>query len=387
MTLILLHALPALASMVSPALHLLRDEGHLTGLSMVDPFLWVCRPRAPREVPNDHIPGEPFGGWNDLARKLSCLLGGQWRGNASGVSWLYNREALWLTSPNLVPSLYDARCAVHSITQEEPLPWSIPGLSRRLLAWTEIEDTAPGSGSILKAGVKHHYQFCTPKTAPRATLYDVKSCYATLLDRMPSPLLDLVLEQHRVIFRRLPLVQERRWRKIQEAAYAHKLLRNCLVGSMTGGSRCGHYWHRGEKKYSRPVAGPLRPAGLLVARTAYELLAEVVERAHGAAIYGNVDSVILEHGGDDTYALDPYRRYGLEVQRLAEGETEVCSVGVYRVGIVPHNGPCTPLCKGRHKQTKWYEAGCRHSGELAPAVIASVGGPVWGRWLDRTKTR
>lgn len=369
MTLILFHSLPSLAAMIAPVLYEMRDEGRIYDLAMVDPQLWTLCPAPPKGLPVGHIPGEPYSGWQEVARYCSSKLGGQWRATPNGIAWNHGGNALWITQHSLIESIYAARAAVHTLTGVSKLPFGIGGLSRKMLDWTEIREPNWYGGEELRKGVKHHYQFCTPCTRPRASLWDVKRCYSSILDRMPTPLIAIV-PPSRVIFLRLEPWKKARWEAVKDAARAHKLLRNCLVGSMTGGTKQGYYWYQGNKHPSPKVRGPLRPAGLLVARTAYDLLAEVVARADASALYANVDSIIMDAHGDPVHVLDPYTRYQMEVERLAEGETEVCGIGVYRCGS---------------KKTKWYEKGARFASPQYPSIQTEVSGPVWARWLDHVR--
>jgi len=366
------HSLPALARMIIPVLYEMRDEGRIYDLAMVDPQLWTLTPAPARELPKDHIPGEPYSGWQEVARYCSTKLGGQWRYTPNGVTWNHGGEALWITNPSMVESIYSARACVHHLTGVSKLPFGVGALARKMLDWCGIVEKNWRSGDELRKDVKHYYQFCTPCTRPKASYWDVKSCFSSILDRMPSPLLTLV-PPSRIVFLPLSPFHKGRWEAVKDAAREHKLLRNCLVGSMTGGSKQGWYWYRGNKKPSPKVRGPLRPAGLLVARTAYELLAEVVERANGAALYANVDSCILDEGGDPLHTFNPYTRYDLEIRKLAEGETEVCGIGVYRCGS---------------KRTKLYQpSGAMFASPQLPSITTTISGPVWSRWLDNVRIK
>lgn len=357
----------SLPAMLAPALGYLALHGVVGFHAMVDEALFYARPKMPRRMPADHPKHQSFSSWAALAWELSCILGGQFWVGLGSITWTYGARCLWIADPSKEQELISARSIAHSLTGREDLPNSVAGCARAILGWVDIRETVRGTmgGDHLMHGIKWHHQHCTPMSAPRARLYDIKSCHATLLGRMPSPLVTFYGEDE-VSFRPLPRVERARWRAATSAMMEHKGLRNSFVGNMVGATKGAEpracYYCKGQRRFGPTIQGPLRPAGLLVVRTAYELCAEAVEETR--AIYSNQDCVITEHGEEPPRA---WTRHGLRVDLRAEGEAEICSVGVYRVG---------------KKQTKWYEAGSRHQ---TPSVAVSVSGVKWGQWLDRVR--
>ncbi len=349
--------------LLAPALEFLVDDGVISSYAMAHEELFWVNPKTPTQKPDDHPKDEAFNSWASLAWQLSQILGGQFWPGENGCTWSNGPYAIWMTSAKKEEDIKRARAILHKITGIEDLPCSVAGCARTLLGWVGVRQPRPKSCEQLLTGIKHHYQHCTPKTSTRATLFDVKACHATLLSRMPSPLISIC--NGKILFRPLPREVRQRWIDATNGMYEHKGLRNAFIGNMMGagsGKNKLVFYSHGNRSPGPHFSGVLRPAGLLVVRTAYELCAEVV--AESRAIYSNQDCVITEDGLHDSNA---WSRAGLRVELRAEGESEICSVGVYRVG---------------QKQTKWYEAGSRTQ---HPSRALTVNGPTYGMWLDNVR--
>lgn len=351
------------AELKNYALPYLKKQGILSSFDPAYEDLFWVHPRYPKTRPEGHPKDHSFSSWNALGYELSKYIKGNlWPGEAS-LTWAKASQALWMTGPERQRDIQEAQQIVAFLTGEQKLPHSLGGLARFLLSWLGVEEPRHQGGERLLEGIRWHHQGCTPCTVPRALLFDVKAYHASLLARMPSPLIT-IFGENEIAFRPLPKKQRERWREIVSCLYAHKGLRNAFIGAMAGQSISGRpsvYYNDGKAHYRR-FRGILRPAALLIIRTAYELCAEAVEETR--ALYSNQDCVIVPDGTNPPSAWD---RFGLQVELRASGEAEICSVGVYRVGT---------------KATKWYEAGSRTQ---IPSQAVTVSGPQFARWLDRVK--
>lgn len=265
-------------------------------------------------------------GWPGLSQLLSLELGGQfWKGSRSST-WLYGKESHWLISPKSLQGVESARRIVTELTGDDNPPWSESACARRLLGWLGVRQTFWRDAEIFKEGAAWHYQRCHPNVGrgslPYGYLWDIESCYHSLFERMPSPWVTADFGQ--VAWCPLRSEEEDRWRKILRAIKPHKTLRNALFGCCYGGR--GLSYSKGKGRLGADRAGPLRGGALLVIRTAFELCALAAESS--GAVYSNADCVISA----DPYPPGVWIDAGLKVRLQAEGDSEICSVGSYRVG-------------------------------------------------------
>ncbi len=353
-----------------------------------DPQLVWVQTKEAQSIPPDHEQGRSLSHWKALAFELSLVLQGNfWWG--SGITWCNGPYTIYLNDSRKEGELWEARAIAERLTSLDNLPFSVAGLGRKMIEWVGITDKS-SSGEMLRRHTIWNYQNCTPRRLPWARYYDMKSCYGTLLRRLPSPLYDARADG-RIAFRGLPPAQRQRWRAMTEAVLSHKGLRNSIIGSMAGPSPDSEgifFYNGGQKRPGPKMEAPLRGCALLIARTAYELCAEAVEetRKEGHDTpHANVDGIITTDG----FAPRIWQRLGMKVELRAEGESDIKAVGVYRVG------KCKPDCKPKcehaslpYKQgeraygvTKWCEFG--HTKDTqTQALQVTVTGPSWGQWLE-----
>jgi hypothetical protein len=170
-----------------------------------------------------------------------------------------------------------------------------------------------------------------------------------------------------------------------EGILEHKGLRNSIIGNMSGVSSSGQglwFYHLGQKRPGPKMVGPLRNAAALIVRTSYELCAEAV--AETRAVYAMGDGIVVAYDPndpDDGMPPQAWERHGLKVELRAEGEADIRSVGVYRVGekkTKPYK-----FGEDHYGRVKWYEFG--NAVDPSPALAVTVKGPHWAAWLDGIK--
>lgn len=303
---------------------------------------------------------ETMDGWAPLAFRLTAppeARGLDARGLAyvggPGITLMRGPHATWLVHPRAVPEIMAMRHLVSQITGRDDVPYSIGGCARRLLKWISIPQPDCTAGTPFGVGHTWQYQHLQPGRLDHARLFDVRSCYFSILQRMPSPHVGTL--RGRPEFHPLRSSDLEEWRKLLGILQHHKSLRNVLVGCMAGGGKrfCYHAGH--PRRWPTPM-GPLRPAALLVVRTAYERCALACEEAE--AVYSNVDNVITTHH------LPPraWGDVGLAVRLEAEGDADVREIGVYRVGGYatrlydpddPHRGEPTARLTVREEWSRW----------------------------------
>jgi hypothetical protein len=181
------------------------------------------------------------------------------------------------------------------------------------------------------------YSDCTPGEYGDAIQWDVRACYLSLLRALPTWRVSLGWD--RLHWHRWRPGEEDRARQLLDQVAEEKALRNAMIGCMAGSKRGLEGWHRGEKCRLPGGLGRWRPAALVVARTAYEL-AWLESRACGS-VYTATDAVTVVDG----CCPEVWPSWGLEVREKAAGPAEICSHGVYRVGV---------------HATEWYRRGSRY---------------------------
>jgi hypothetical protein len=292
--------------------------------------------------------------YGEVARRLSLLVGGQVFLGSAGVTHSPGGRGPSSASISIFPQgrieeVLAARKVYEECTGEPAKPWSVTGVARELLLWTGLRQAFSRPTEALMRGITWHYQHCMPGRLKEAHLWDIKSCYYSLLCRLPSPYVYLDKEGLPRFF--VPKEQEEvRWHSVLTAVKDHKKLRNCLLGcaSKLGG---GVVFSHGKERETPSLAGCLRPAALLVVRTAYELCA--LAQVQTQASYANTDCVITPQATSP----EAWQRFGLVSVKQASGDAELCSVGIYRVG---------------EKGTKWFWKGSRFRNPCASASIKGL---------------
>lgn len=297
------------------------------------------------------------GGWSEVCRWASTLEGGQWWPKERGLTWANGTRATWIVTADQVPEIE----AAHGICQGLGLAcgWSVGSAARALLRYVGPPQYHYRSSLALKAETSGGYLECHPGEYDDSVLWDCKGYYYTLLTRMPTWRLTIRSDARLVMHGNYPGEEDRRHRVLQLVA-PYKLLRNALVGCMTGREEGAVYYHQGKRKRHKGGPGLFRGAGLLIRRTGWEL-------ARAAAVeveskLSNTDCVLCTGGLYPATWAD----YGLVVEPRLEGQAEVCSPIIWRVGA---------------KGTKFYDQGSRFRESFprppAPTRLYT------GAWLSR----
>lgn len=288
-----------------------------------------------REVDADCVLARPTINWGLVAREASLLSGGQWWLSSEGVTWMEGRRVSWLIHPDALPPVHQARTLLRQMGLT--CGWSVGSAARALLRFCFDGGVYESGVERLMSGLPFGYCEVAPGRLRQAFLFDVESCYFSLLSRLPAVRISL-LRDGSILFHRHTDDEWAKWRDVLAVVRNYKLLRNAIVGCALGRSGATPCFVRGERREIRGERGALRGAALLVVRTAYELCALAARESD--AVYAHVDCVITPCG----VAPSVWRSKGLEVRLQASGEADVRARGIYRVG---------------GKATKWYAAGSR----------------------------
>jgi len=293
-----------------------------------------------------------------LALELSNRLPGNFYYSGRGsITWLNGSRSVTLIMDRAVDSVIDGRRIVEALTGSVH-GWTIGQLAKELVAWIGPPDRTSTRQAI--ASLKDYWKFClcTPCTSGDAALYDLESCFYSILSRVKTVrpyfstrgLLWLDAENP---------AEETRFRLLVGAVKDHKALRNALIGAMVGGigETSSQYWHKGRMIPFKTIRGPRVELGAAVVRSAYEIVQ--LEAQASSAFYANTDSIIIS--GDKGPKIWPMA--GLPFRLLARGEADVQAFGQYRVG---------------HKATKSYNPG---SGFPAIEHNPELVEPIYCPWL------
>lgn len=273
--------------------------------------------------------------YHHLACALSTLEGGMWIAAPQSLTWVNGRQACWLIDWRTWEAVRTAREACLKLGAPVR-SYTLGGCARALLKWCGIQEKHWQCSQDALGGVPWAYHLVTPGTYRDMRLTDLTAAYHQVVERLPSP--RLVWTADGPLWAPLVGQERERWSTLLSVAQGHKGLRTRLLGCMIGGGKGAVTYHRGQVLQNRPVPGPLVTAGLLVARTVYELCGLQAQEA--GTVYANTDCVLTPAGAGRAV----WDRYGYRYRTDAEGDAELVSLGVYRVG---------------DKQTAWYGAGGR----------------------------
>jgi len=303
-------------------------------------------------------------GWGQVAYDLACQLPGQiWPGR-KGCSWVCNGLAGQLIDIDDVPDLRHATDTLADLGIREEEYWSMGRAARALLGWVADPATCPVNNDVLLDGIEIGYHDCQPGVYECATMYDCKSYYFRLLERLPS--LRVIATKDALIWDQMTPCEKARWKDALQAVEGCKVLRNSLVGCAMGASGKTLAYKRDPERPGRAVAfqlrlpgGPFRGAGLLIIRSAYELCQ--LASLQTDSVYSTIDSVVTES------SLRPkvWEDLGLQVERKAGGLAVICRRGCWKVGP---------------KETLPYKAGYRLSVPVSRAETPHT--QYWRQWLQ-----
>lgn len=271
-----------------------------------------------------------------LARALSTVEGGLWIGAPQSLTWVNGRECCWLIDWRTWEAVRTARAAVEQLGAPVR-SYTLGGCARALLKWSGLQQRHWGCSQAALGGVRWAYHLNQPGEYDGMVLNDLAGAYHQVVERLPSP--KLTWAGDKPLWAPLVGQEAERWATLKAVARHHKGLRTRLLGCMIGGGQGAQTYHKGLLVKTRQQAGPLVTAGLLVARTVYELCG--LEAAASAAVYANTDCVMARAGTKRSV----WDAYGYAYRTEAEGAADLVSLGCYRIG---------------DKQTAWYGAGGRY---------------------------
>jgi len=318
-------------------------------------------------------------GWQAIAFEMAFNVPGQMRvmKGGNGVSWINGAKGPHgvIISAGLLPVLLDCRDLLTDFNiNDGPLDgfWSVGASARRLLTWAATPMPYESSVEMLLNGVPYGYHDCTPgeykgkpeyihntepsrdlfnqvpaltrnpEYTPALTMFDANAYYWNLLRRLES----LRITPYRngtVTQWPMPRNEKARWLDVQAAIEEQategnkarqrsiKVLRNSMAGVMAGSLKPGIAYCRdrdtgGVKRIEPPGnRGPFAAAGLLVVRMGVELC--LAESLQTESVYSTIDSVTSRGKVPQVWP-----KYGIPYGVRAEGDGEIVSRGVWRIG-------------------------------------------------------
>lgn len=265
-------------------------------------------------------------GWSSVCCWASKVEGGQWWPKEKGLTWCMGSRYAWVVTVDQVEAIMSARAIVLDLGLD--CGWSIGSAARALLRYVGPPQYHYKSslGLLLETG--NAYLECAPGEYPDSILWDCKSYYYTLMSRLPTWRVTLGGGDRLRLHGNLPGEEARRAEVLARVG-GHKLLRNALVGCMTGREAGAVYYHAGRRKTHRGGPGPFRGAGLLIRRTGWELARRAA--VDTGSVLSNTDCVLSQGGRFP----DVWADYGLIVEQRLDGDADVCSPITWRVGSHP----------------------------------------------------
>lgn len=270
-----------------------------------------------------------------VACEMSRHLGGQWWPGRGSVTWLNGRQATYILDFSRVPGVEEARKLAASLGAKTR-SWTVGGVARSLLAWLGEKHPHTQSSERALGGLPPAYTYCAPGRYPGQSHVDLKAAYWQALCRLPSPVVTWLADGP--CWHPLPPASKARWRDLLAGVAACKPIRVALNGCMLGSDGPPVCYHKGETLRVPPRPGHLQTAAKAVVRATYELC--WLQREEAGACYANTDCVVMPAGQRPAVWDSVGYAYRIE----AEGEADVCSLDVYKVG---------------DKSTLWYDRGSR----------------------------
>lgn len=265
----------------------------------------------------------PREGWADVAKWLSTLTGGIYFAGGQGVTWQLGSHTERLMTEQYYRDTLAARFACRQLGVEPGD--SVGRCARNLLDWIGRPQYAEKRIYQVYKDEAFNYHDCTPGLYDHGDQYDVSACYYSLWRKLPCLRVSTKYDGSLIWHAQTDAEAARRDR-VAAAVGDAKILRNSLVGCSLGSTTRIGGWHAGEPKSVAGKLGPYRPAAILLCRTAYELC-NTASHQIGSA-YSMTDSVISVDGAYPTVWED----YGLLTRIQREGQTNICTTAVYKVG-------------------------------------------------------
>jgi hypothetical protein len=282
---------------------------------------------------------EPKHSWHMFGLSLCHFEKGQWWLGANGLTCPSGKRGVHicatftghgLKKKPLPPLIISAREITKAVTKKECYG-SIASCARALLRWTGLDLRYRREAEDLFRNGRWHYYKCLPGQYKKANYFDVKSCYYSIISRLPSPYMWIDFNECRIVFDPLPVEGARRWKKLIASVKGHKLLRNTLSGCMGGSAWKGKpgkaiFFCNGKEYFKRMGLGPLPCAQMLTVRTEWELCSVAVEQSN--ALYAITDSVITLDDKPPPIWIDA----GFTVNKEHSGDADIQAIAKYKIG-------------------------------------------------------
>lgn len=256
-------------------------------------------------------------------KELSERFGGNFFvGRGGHITWQCGRNSVKVINERNLPMIEDARDIAVQLVGD-PCGWTIGSIARKLVAWIGSAGDLPTT--LARRNVIDCWSFkkCNPCTMELGTMYDLDSCFFTILTRAVT--LRPRFTTKGLIWTSPEDGEEQRFRELLEAVKGHKLLRNAIIGAMVGGSKSKAF-AKGKSHTFWTNRGPRVELGAAVVRTAYELT--MLETNALGAVYANTDAVIVP--GD----VEPkiWKAAALPYKIVDRGEAVIQGIGLYKIG-------------------------------------------------------
>jgi hypothetical protein len=206
--------------------------------------------------------------------------------------------------------------------------YSLGNISRKCLEWVGKREGNGSDYSALRHGKNWGYLHAVPGIYPDAREWDVRACYFEMFCRLPS--LRMFMYRDSLGFSPMKPDEVSRKRDFQNAIREHKLLRNMIVGCMTGGRVDGlKVANRGKWERRKLGGGAFPTAGNLIVRSGFELCQQAAHESN--AVHAATDGII-EASGVKPRA---WASVGLDTRLKAQGMADIRAWGAYKIGSKP----------------------------------------------------
>jgi len=244
------------------------------------------------------------------------------------VAWVCGRSVIYLTEAKHLQEIEATRLVCSEFTEEEA-PYSISACSRRMMKKVGIEDSCWGDSDKMLESTGWHALTAKPGVYQDKTMYDLKGAYWQLVNRAPSPIIN-ILSNGRIAFVRLPKKQDILWNSFKTKIAACKTARNSLIGSIAGNKSKIFRRYVDDKgivnyyKERRIPRNPLSQFAHLIVSSCYEITQEASVSVD--SVYTHTDCVVSDR------LPQIFQDLQLVVAEKAKGFTEIIQIGNRRVG-------------------------------------------------------
>lgn len=274
--------------------------------------------------------------WSDVARELCVYLPGIITvSHGSGISWVNGAGGC---RAKVIPSghwadMKPGRIAVRELLGKDvhPMRYATAGSAANLmLKYGADPQPYDIAAEIPLQGLTHGYVKVTPGTYDDCIQWDASGFYYQILQKIKSP--HCLPHAKGVHWYDLNEYQGRTWRGMVSAIADAKLLRNAMVGVMTGGKMPRTAYARDKetgkaKQILIPGKyGDFRAAGMSIIRMGYEITR--AECGHSGSVYSIIDCVTLPNNREP--AIWP--ALGLKYRLRLSGQGQFLARGSYRLG-------------------------------------------------------